>query len=310
MNIIINEVDKVEILTLQDNYIDLLAKDNAEIVQRARLKRHGSILAEHGFSALVTVTTGKESHSILFDFGFSEHGAAHNADLLDADLTNVRTMALSHGHFDHFGGLQQLSERMGKQGRELVVHPAVFRNPRYIKSPQGTKRYLPSFTREKVQNMGISVIETQEPYPLLDGNFLFLGEIPRHTEFEKGMLSAHYEEDGKEKRDSLEDDTAIVAHVKGKGLVIVSGCAHSGIINTVEYARKLTGIDTVFAVMGGFHLPNSDVIQPTTDALKAIDPEYIVPAHCTGRKAVMHMEKEMPEKFLLNMAGTKLTFSA
>lgn len=311
---IINEVDKVEILTLQDNYIDLIAKDTAEIIQRARVfkgaKMQGSILAEHGFSALVTVTTGENSRSILFDFGFSEDGAARNADTLGVDLTNVQIMVLSHGHVDHFGGLQQLSERIGKKGIELVLHPAAFRNPRYIKTPKGAKLYLPSFTQEKVQNMGITVIKTKEPYSLLDGCVLFLSEIPRHTEFEKGLLSAHYEENGEEKKDGLEDDTAIVIHVKGKGLVILSGCAHSGIVNTVTHARKLTGVDTVCAVMGGFHLTNPDIIQPTADALKAIDPEYIVPTHCTGRKAIMYMEKEMPDKFLLNMAGTKLTFSA
>jgi 7,8-dihydropterin-6-yl-methyl-4-(beta-D-ribofuranosyl)aminobenzene 5'-phosphate synthase len=304
----------VEILALQDNYIDLIAKDNTEIVQRARLTKgarmRGSILAEHGFSALVTVTTGENSRSILFDFGFSEDGAARNAETLEVDLTGVQAMALSHGHLDHIGGFKQLSERIGKKGIELIVHPAAFRNPRYIKTHNGSKVYFPPFIQEHVQNMGVDVVEAQEPYSFLDGSLLFLGEIPRNTEFEKGMLSTHYEEDGKEKRDGLEDDTALVAHVKGKGLVILSGCAHSGIVNTVQYARKLTGIDTVCAVMGGFHLTDPDVIQPTTKALKAIDPEYIVPTHCTGRKAIMYMEKEMPEKFLLNMAGTKLTFSA
>lgn len=314
MRMTINEADKVEILTLQDNYIDLTSKDNTEIVQRARpvkgSKMQGSILAEHGFSALVTVTTGENSRSVLFDFGFSEHGAARNADTLDVDLTAVQTMALSHGHLDHVGGLKQLSERIAKKGIELVVHPAAFRNPRYMKTNEGSKTYFPAFIREKVQNMGITVIETQEPYPLLEGFLLFLGEIPRNTEFEKGLPDARYEEDGEEKWDPLEDDTAIVAHVKGRGLVILSGCAHSGIINTVQHARELTGIDSVFAVMGGFHLSDPDTIEPTTDALKDIDPEYIIPTHCTGRNAIMYIEKDMPDKFLLNMAGTKLTFSA
>jgi 7,8-dihydropterin-6-yl-methyl-4-(beta-D-ribofuranosyl)aminobenzene 5'-phosphate synthase len=157
------------------------------------------------------------------------------------------------------------------------------------------------------------VIETREPYPLLDGSLLFLGEIPRKTAFEKGMPRAHYEEDGQEKWDPIEEDTAVVANVNGKGLVVLSGCAHSGIINTVRYARELTGVDRVLAVMGGFHLTGpdfSDIIEPTTEALKDIGPDYVVPTHCTGRNAVMHIEKEMPDRFLLNMAGTRLTFSA
>jgi 7,8-dihydropterin-6-yl-methyl-4-(beta-D-ribofuranosyl)aminobenzene 5'-phosphate synthase len=157
------------------------------------------------------------------------------------------------------------------------------------------------------------LLETKEPYPMLDGFLLFLGEIPRKIEFEKGMPNAYYEEDGEEKWDPIDDDTAIVANVRGKGLVVLSGCAHSGIINTIGYARELTGIDKVFAVMGGFHLTGpsfAGIIEPTANALKDINPGYIVPTHCTGRNAIMYLEKEMPDKFLLNMAGTKLIFSA
>jgi 7,8-dihydropterin-6-yl-methyl-4-(beta-D-ribofuranosyl)aminobenzene 5'-phosphate synthase len=146
----------------------------------------------------------------------------------------------------------------------------------------------------------------------LDGLFLFLGEIPKKTEFEKGFPRMYFDDDnGQSKWDPIEDDSAIVAYVRGKGLVILSGCAHSGIINTVKYAQKVTGINKTYVVMGGFHLTGADfepVIEPTTEALKALDPEYIIPTHCTGRKAVMKIEKEMPDKFLLNMSGTKMVF--
>jgi 7,8-dihydropterin-6-yl-methyl-4-(beta-D-ribofuranosyl)aminobenzene 5'-phosphate synthase len=125
------------------------------------------------------------------------------------------------------------------------------------------------------------------------------------------MPNAYYREKGQEKFDAIEDDTAIVMNLKSKGLVILSGCAHSGIINTVNYARMVTDIDQVYAVMGGFHLTGSHFepfIEPTTQALKAINPVYVIPTHCTGRKAINYMEKELPDKFILNMAGTKLTF--
>jgi 7,8-dihydropterin-6-yl-methyl-4-(beta-D-ribofuranosyl)aminobenzene 5'-phosphate synthase len=94
---------------------------------------------------------------------------------------------------------------------------------------------------------------------------------------------------------------------------VLSGCAHSGIVNTVAYAREVTGVDPVYAVMGGFHLTGADfepIIGRTTEALIALNPRYIVPTHCTGRKASMHIEREMPEKFLLNMSGTKMVFAA
>lgn len=101
-------------------------------------------------------------------------------------------------------------------------------------------------------------------------------------------------------------------HVKGKGLVVLTGCAHAGAVNTVHHAIRTTGIDQVYAVMGGFHLSGplfEPIIGKTTEEMKKFDPKYIIPCHCTGRKAVMHMEREMPDKFILNMAGTKLTFA-
>ena len=316
MSVKLKEIDKIEILTLQDNYIDVAAFDGTEVVQRALpikdMEFKNSILAEHGFSAMVTITADEKSRSLLFDFGFSENGAAFNADALGLDLTSVEAMVLSHGHMDHFGGLEQLAKRVGKKGIELAVHPAAFRNSRYIKVSEEFKIGLPAITRERFENAGISLVESEKPRMLLDDSVLFLGEIPKQTEFEKGFPRMFYDEDGESKWDPIEEDSAIVAHVKGKGLVILTGCAHSGIINTVKYAQEVSGVDSIFAVMGGFHLTGAEfepIIKPTTEALKKLNPRYIVPTHCTGRKAVMHLEKEMPERFLLNMSGTRMVFA-
>jgi 7,8-dihydropterin-6-yl-methyl-4-(beta-D-ribofuranosyl)aminobenzene 5'-phosphate synthase len=313
----LNEVDRVEILTLQDNYIDVAAFDGTDVVKRAMPLKDGeiknSILAEHGFSAVVTVFVGGAPRSILFDFGFSPQGAAFNADALGLDLSNIEAMVLSHGHMDHFGGLLSLVEKVGKEGIELILHPKAFRKPRYLKVSETLKVGLPALPKEKIKDARVVLIESEKPRPLLDNRLLFLGEIPKKTDFEKGFPRMFYDEDGQSKWDPIEDDTAVAALVKGKGLIILSGCAHSGIVNTVKYAQEVTGIDKVYAVMGGFHLTGADfepVIEPTTDALKALNPTYIIPTHCTGRKAVMHLEREMPDKFLLNMSGTRMVFAA
>ncbi len=317
MNAIIKEVDKIEILTLIDNYIDLISQDNTPIVQRAMplkdMEFRNCILAEHGFSSLVTVSSEEQNRSMLFDFGFSEQGAALNADALNADLNAVEVMALSHGHLDHVGGLEEITRKIGKKDIKLVLHPVAFRGPRYLKIAEDFKITMPSFTREKVSNAGVELVETTEPYSLLDDSVYFLGEIPRKTDFEKGAANLMFEEHGEEKQDPINDDTAIIANVKGKGLVVLSGCAHSGIVNTVKYAKEVSGVDKVFAVMGGFHLSGADfdtVVEPTIKGLKEINPDYIIPTHCTGRDAVMAIEKEFSGKFILNMAGTKLTFAA
>ncbi len=313
--VLLNTVDKVEILTLQDNYIDITAMDNNAVVTRAMPIKDGqikvSIGAEHGFSAIVKTTSCDQTRTLLFDFGFSADGAARNAAALNVDMTQVEAAVLSHGHSDHTGGLEKLAAMIGGKDVPFIVHPGVFQSPRYMKFSEEFKIYMPEFTREMVAQAGMKVTETKEPFLLLGGNCLFLGEVPKRSDFEKGIPMAHLVEDGVEKWDAIADDTSIVMNLKEKGLVILSGCAHAGIINTVSYAREVTGIDKVHAIMGGFHLSGplfEPIVDRTTAEFKKLAPRYVIPVHCTGRKAIMQMEKEMPEQFILNMSGTKLTF--
>jgi len=313
----IREAEQVEILTLQDNWVDVTVADNTKVISRAKPLKAGelrnSILAEHGYSAVVRITAGNRTRTLLFDFGFSEVGAAYNAKVMGVDMSQVEVLALSHGHSDHMGGFEQLVEMIGRKGIELYIHPAVYKTPRYLKVSEKQKIFFPKFSREMAEKAGVKIVESRTPSLLLDGEALFLGEIPRRTDFERGFPIAHFQEGGVEKWDPIEDDTSVVMHVKGKGLVVLSGCAHSGIINTVHYARDVTGVDRVHAVMGGFHLSGplfEPIIERTTEELKKIRPAYIVPTHCTGRKAILYMEREMPEQFILNMSGTKLTFAA
>jgi 7,8-dihydropterin-6-yl-methyl-4-(beta-D-ribofuranosyl)aminobenzene 5'-phosphate synthase len=314
----INEIDKVEILTLQDNYIEMTATDNSAIVTRAIPLKEGyfrqSVLSEHGFSAVVKTGVNGKTKTLLFDFGFSEGGAAYNAEILGADLGQVEAVALSHGHNDHTGGFDKLTAMIGKRDVPFVVHPSIFRDPRYLKIPVGDmKIFFSPLRREQIAAAGLRLVESSDPVTLLNDTVLFLGEIPHRTDFEKGFPIAHYQENGAEKWDPIEDDTSIVMNLKNKGLVVLSGCAHAGIVNTVNYAREVTGIDKVHAVMGGFHLSGilfEKIIGRTVEELKKINPDYIIPCHCTGRKAIMEFEKAMPDKFILNMSGTKLTFAA
>ena len=312
----LNTVDRIEILTLQDNYIEITAMDSNAVVTRANPLKEGeiraSVLAEHGFSALVKTFSGNKTNTLLFDFGFSENGAAQNAETLGADMTQVEAAALSHGHSDHTGGMAKLVTMTGKKNIPFAVHPSAFKSPRYLKFGEELKINFPKLTRKMFEDAGLSVIETKKPYLLLNDMILFLGEVPRTTDFEMGWPLPHCQQDGKEVWDAIEDDTSIVTNLKDKGLIVLSGCAHAGIINTVHYAMKVTGMDKIHAVMGGFHLSGpffEPIIDRTTKELQKLNPTYVIPTHCTGRKAIMEIEKQMPQQFILNMAGTKLTFA-
>jgi 7,8-dihydropterin-6-yl-methyl-4-(beta-D-ribofuranosyl)aminobenzene 5'-phosphate synthase len=294
----------------------MTAMDNNAVISRAAPLKEGeiraSILAEHGFSARVKTTTDGKTHTLLFDFGFSEDGAAKNAATLGVNMSEVEAVALSHGHSDHTGGMDKMTALIGRKNIPFVVHPAAFKSPRYLKLGEESKINFPKLTREMVKQAGLSLVESEKPYSLLDNTILFLGEIPRSSDFEKGFPIAHWQKDGQEVRDAIEDDTSIVMNLKNKGLVILSGCAHAGIVNTVRYAVDVTGIDQVHVVMGGFHLSGpffEPIIDRTTQELQKFHPAYVIPTHCTGRNAIMAMEKQMPDQFILNMAGTKLTFA-
>ncbi|HNT57579.1 MAG TPA: MBL fold metallo-hydrolase [Syntrophales bacterium] len=310
-------LDKIEILTLQDNYVEVTAMDNSEVVKRATAiqdnKIQRSISAEHGFSAVVRAHGSSGVRTLLFDFGFSEKGAAENAKRLGVDMTEVEAMILSHGHSDHTGGIETLTGMIGKKGIELFLHPGAFRSSRHLKFPGGLEFAFPEFTRERLEKAGVRIVASERPRLLLDGTVLYLGEIERMSDFERGMPNAFRREEGGETWDPIEDDTAVALHLRGKGLVVLSGCSHSGIVNTVTYARKITGIEKVHAVMGGFHLSGpafESIVPRTTEELKKMNPAYVIPCHCTGRKPIHYMEKEMPEAFIMNMAGTRLTFRA
>jgi 7,8-dihydropterin-6-yl-methyl-4-(beta-D-ribofuranosyl)aminobenzene 5'-phosphate synthase len=143
---------------------------------------------------------------------------------------------------------------------------------------------------------------------------LVTGEIPRVTEFEFGFPVQYAIVDGIEQHDPLTpDDQALVVSVKGKGLVVISGCAHAGIINTVTYARQLTGSARVHAIIGGFHLAGplyESVIEPTVAAIRTFNPDFVIPTHCTGWKAMHEFAKHMPDAFIQNSVGTRVTFGS
>lgn len=172
----------------------------------------------------------------------------------------------------------------------------------------GRMSKFPTLDERSLIEAGADLVKTKSPYLLAGGLLASTGQIDRVTDFEKGMPNACRERDGKIEHDPILDDQAIVIQVKGKGLVVVSGCGHSGIINTILHAQKITKIDKVYAVLGGFHLTGpifEPIIGRTINEFKKIGPKVVVPMHCTGWKAINEIAKEMRDQFILNTVGTK-----
>ena len=307
----LQEVDRLEIISLVDNSVDFLSTAGRKEVQSywqwtQPRNEHSEIpLAEHGFSMLVRVFNGEKSESLLFDTGGSDKVIINNSRIMGLDLGEVGFVVLSHGHYDHFGGLLSVVEAVGKTGLPLIVHEDMFK-ARGTASRDGTIRKYPDFPAQ-TQLKSTQLIFTKQPLLVASGQVCVTGEIPRATSFENGLMQHQTLVNGSWQPDPLlVDDRAVVMNVKRKGLVILSGCAHAGIINTINYAKKVTGIDNVYAVMGGFHLAGLGFeakIAPTLKELARVNSKLIVPSHCTGWRAMVAIHQEFPDAFIWNSVG-------
>ena len=307
----LKEADGVEVMTILDNTIDLLVA-GTERVKRFVLPvdqfAREQLVAEHGFAALVTVTHGDTSESLLFDAGLSKGGLTHNMDVLDLRGSELHAVVLSHGHADHTNGLMGMLERLGTRRMPLLLHPDAFLERKLV-FPNGQELRLPPPDRHALSAEGVDFIEERGPSFLLGGLVLVTGQIDRTTPFERGFPVHYACSGGRWQQDPLiHDDQAIVVNVKDKGLVVLTGCGHAGVINTVRHAQRLTGVQKVYAVIGGFHLSGAafeKAIPDTVAALKDIGPDVIVPAHCTGWKATHSIARELPQAFVQNSVGTR-----
>jgi 7,8-dihydropterin-6-yl-methyl-4-(beta-D-ribofuranosyl)aminobenzene 5'-phosphate synthase len=260
---------------------------------------------EHGHSMLIRVLCRRKTVSILFDTGISSDGVVENAKRMGLDLSEVGYIVLSHGHYDHFGGLLSALKTINKTDLPLIVHEDMFRVRGTENNDRTIRTYYEFPTREELSSANL--IHTKQPHLIADAMLLVTGEIPRVTSFEKGYPQHKALINGTWQPDPLiSDERAVVVNVREKGLVIISGCAHAGIINTIFYAQQITGTQKVYAVMGGFHLAgkeNEGRIEQTVRELKRVNPNLVVPSHCTGWRAMCAIASALPEAFVWNSVG-------
>jgi len=318
---VLNEASRAEIISLMDNSIDFISTVHKEEVQQVQkwVKEHRGEkwvsehfhlpLAEHGFSMLIRVYNNEDLYSILFDTGLSPEGVATNAKRMGLNLSEVDAIVLSHGHYDHCGGLIAVS-RVIKKAVPIIVHEDMFKTRGTAYSNGTVKKHLGFPSAEQVKPA--EYVKTKQPYLLADNTVLVTGEIPRKTSFEKGFPKQRVLIDGKWQPDPwIRDDRALVLNVKNKGLVVISGCAHAGIINTTLYAQQITGVTKIFAILGGFHLAGEEYelrIKRTVEELKRLKPSLVAPSHCTGWRGILAFAEALPEAFVWNSVGNLYRF--
>jgi len=257
-------------------------------------------LAEWGLSILVEFN----GIMVLVDTG-STFSAAHNAQLMGIDLATIDCIVLSHGHADHTGGLREVLRLKGEV--EVIAHPDIW-TAKYTRRGQQSVRYngMP-FSRKELESLGARFKFAREPVHITE-NILTTGEIPMISGYEEIENNLFVRKAGKLHPDPLADDLALIIDTEF-GLVVILGCAHRGIVNTVRHAQNLTGKELVYAVIGGTHLVRSseERIEKTIADLKEIGIQRLGVSHCTGFKASARLSQEFEDTFFMNNSGTRIT---
>jgi len=321
-------VDRIEITVLVDNVTDSLSTTPSFVTREwVRLQRQGMkrtmggalCCANHGLSLVVRAEVAGKSRTVLFDGGPVDYAVERNGTRLGVDFAAIEAMVLSHGHWDHAGGLPKAIEmtRAANGGRDvpLYLHPGMFRERASRQADGGHFPMDPVPKPEAWAAMGAKPVVVRHEHIIADG-FYVSGEIPRTTSYETGLPGQMARDDEAspwEPDEWLTDERFMAVHLRGKGLIVFSACSHTGIVNVLHAARRRFPDVPLFAAMGGFHLSgtNERVIPETVRDLGGFGLTYLFPAHCTGWRAVNALEREYGEAMVVPAAvGKTFTLAA
>ncbi|MEM2925144.1 MAG: MBL fold metallo-hydrolase [Methanocellales archaeon] len=297
-------IDKITVQTIVDNYIDVFEPSTENIKRIAAGELKEPLIGGHGLAFLIEIQRAGLTKKILMDTSNSPQVLLHNMRALNINADEIAYLFLSHGHPDHYTGLEGFLKSRTRPV-DIYTHPDVFW-PRYLITPKG-KSPTWKLEKEKYESIGAN-FKLASIFNEIEPGVALSGEIPRVTEFEKTWVGARIVKAGIDQDDLILDEQALVANVKNKGLVIVSSCSHAGIINTVKHLQQKTGIERIAAVIAGMHLAvvKEEVIDKTIAAFKEINASLVIPAHCTGFKAMCKFRQAMPENFAVNTLGAKI----
>jgi 7,8-dihydropterin-6-yl-methyl-4-(beta-D-ribofuranosyl)aminobenzene 5'-phosphate synthase len=316
------ECDRLEVQVLVDNVTDSLSSTPAFVTRewpalvRKGMRRvaGGSLCcANHGLSLVIRATGAGSEHVVLFDAGPVDYAVEHNGTRLGIDFGAIETAVLSHGHWDHGGGLLkafELMQRAAPRAVPIYLHPGMFAE-RGQRQPDGgvlPMALLP--TPDEVAAAGAAPVVTDQPQHFLDGMFYLSGEIPRVTPYETGLqnhvrrnASGDWEADP-----LLMDERFLAVAVKGKGVVVFTACSHAGVVNVLTHARDCFPDQKLHCVMGGFHLSGETerLIPETVRDIAEFGLDVIAPGHCTGWRALNRLVQACGEDIVAPLAVGKI----
>jgi len=317
-------VDRLEVLVLVDNVTDSLSTNSSVatsewtgLLTAGRLQLLSgrcTCCAHHGLSLLITVRVGSATHTVLFDTGPEAATFLRNAEILGVDFASIDAVVLSHGHWDHGGGLvaaiEAISRARNRQNIDCFVHPGMF-SERALQRQNGELLKFESVPDPAVlAKAGANVLNTREPQFIAEGAFYLSGEIPRVTPYETGFPGhVRRRDDGQswEPDPLIMDERFISVHVKDKGQIVFSACSHAGIVNVLKQARSVFPSVPLYGVMGGLHLSGATekVIPETVADLQQFGLKLLAPGHCTGWRAVSAMARVFGDELVPSAVGKR-----
>jgi 7,8-dihydropterin-6-yl-methyl-4-(beta-D-ribofuranosyl)aminobenzene 5'-phosphate synthase len=307
-------VDRIAVTTVVDNFVDSLRPDEsvARRFGHARARRMPTLRAEHGLGHLVEVTWEGRTRRLAFDWGLTGESYVHNFQELGLDPSGIDALVLSHGHQDHFGGLAGFLRACRARLPAGVPFYAGSDHflPRYNER-DGQRVYIGRLDREELARQDLDVRVVTDPLALPEG-VLLSGEVRRTEPWETIPASLRVERDGAIVPDDFVGEQTLIAHVRDRGLVIVTSCSHRGIVGICRHAVQVTGIDRIHAVVGGFHLSGleEERIDRVVSALTAFGVDYLVPQHCTGMEALVALGTRLGRRVVWTSVGSTYRFGA
>jgi len=256
-------------------------------------------LGQHGVSFLLEGVSGGDTKRILVDVGQNSGALLSNMQTMGISPSIINAVVLTHCHYDHTQGIVSMLREIGNKDVPVIAHPSIFRlhfvtqpYPRHV-------GIMPGDSKVEIEKAGGSLLLTKDPLVIMPG-IMATGEVRRRTEFEEAMTGLKTIENGMVVDDLMLDDISVIASVKNKGLVIVTGCSHAGIINIANQAMEVAGSNQIEGIIGGLHLVEASdtVIRRTVEELSRLNVAWISAGHCTGFKAQVELYLAFRERFL------------